>query len=317
MLIKSTRKPLYDVAFAEAAKGFFHGKGLAGVFTYSSPNFPGDKVDGARLFIEFTKAPEYYPKRNEESIIPQVAGKIIGLAGYFNFLVDLGCGEAFSKKIKHFIGDADYSPVDMNQSYLHEVTLQCNELYPNKKVVRQHLDFLNDDIKFQGIPFPVMLGCTITNFGTTASVRKILKQVKPLCEQGNGSFVFSHDTNTNPASLEKCYTHPLIAEGTLNVLHRIKRDLPTQNFDPVAFRYHAYWEGITSTYNLCMIPKKDMTFSIDDEWFCLKKDQILPQAPLMKLPAEHMQALVKAEGFDHYSPNFDKDGYIALQHIHL
>jgi len=318
MLQQTSKQIGYDTEFAEAAKGFFKGKGLPGVYTYSSPEFESDLVDGARYFSEFIETPTYYPKRNELALLPTAAPQILRIAGYFNVLVDLGCGEAFASKVKHFIGDADYAPVDMNWDYLDEVTEQCTTMYPDKTVTPAQLDFLNDPLHFDGKPFPVMLGCTITNFGTPDSVRQIFRQVKPLLEQGNGSFVFTHDTNTHKPTLDKTYMHELMQRHTLNVLYRIKRDLNTENFDPTRFGCTAVWDASTSTYNICMYPTEDMSFAIDGEWFSLKKDEILPQAPLMKLPAEQMFALAKAEGFDHHEPIYDSnEGHIALQHVHL
>lgn len=310
-------KPLQGDSFSEASRGFFSGKTLPGVHTYSTPNFPGDVVDGGRFFTEFTRTPVYYPKRNEEALIQSAAPKIIRIAGYFNILVDLGCGDAFTRKVRHFMDNADYGPLDTNKDFLDDVAEQCNNLFPDRKVIQRQQDFMTDPIEFPGIPFPVMLGSTITNFGTTDSVRQIFRQVKPLAEQGNGSFVFSHDTNTDPASLALTYTHELMRLHTLNVLHKMKRDLNTENFDPTAFGFHGYWEESTSSFNICMYPLRDMTFAIDGEWFSLKKDQMLVQAALMKLPADLMQALAREEGFDHYDPIYDQDGHIALQHMHL
>jgi uncharacterized SAM-dependent methyltransferase len=327
MLHKPQQYIKYDQAFADAAKGFFNGKGLPGVYTYSEPdpNLPRDVVNGGQLFRDFVKTPFYYPKRNEEKLLPTVAPTILQLAGYFNTLVDLGCGDAFTRKVKYFIGNANYDPVDENQDYLDEVTKQYSALYPdqdiNEKIKQHKLNFMTDKISISGTPFPIMLGSTITNFGTPESVRQIFKQVKPIAEQGNGSFVFSHDTNTHPDSLLRTYAHELMQQHTLNVLHRMKRDLYTENFDPDAFGFHAYWEGSTSSLNICMYPLKGMTkgnaFAIDGEWFELEKGQMLIQASLMKLPADMMQELAKKEGFDHFDPIPDIDGHIALQHMYL
>jgi len=304
--------------FAKAAKDYFKGKFLPGVFTYSSPKFPGDVVNGAALFTRWiTTAASYYPKRNEEALIPKAAPIALSLCGYFNLLADIGCGNAFAKKVVHFIGEADYGPLDQNQDYLDESSAQCHKIFPYKKIHPKCADFLNDKIDFPGVPMPIMLGCTITNFGTPDSVRHIFRQIKPVMEQGNGSFIFTHDTNTDPVSLTQTYTHELIAEATLNVLHRMKRDIPTENFNPEDFAFHGYWEPATSCFNLSMYPKKDMYFKIDDEWFDLKKDQILIQAPLMKLSSEHALALAQAEGLNHYDPIFDHDRRIALQQVHL
>ncbi len=242
------------------------------------------------------------------------------MAGYFNLLADIGCGEAFTQKILPFIGDADYGALDANPDYLQEVKRQYLEAFPGQKdkVHLRQSDFLTDPIHFPGVPFPVMLGATITNFGTIDSVRQIFRQIKPLAEQGNGSFIFTHDTNTHVPTLDETYLHEYLARSTLNVLHRMKRDLISENFNPDAFGFTRVWDKNTSTYNLCMYPKKGMTFMLDGEWFTLKKDQILPQAPLMKLPSDLMLSIAKSEGFDHHNPIFDRnEGHIALQHVHL
>ena len=308
--------------FAEDSVAFFKGNGLPGHWTYSSPNpnTKDDKVNGAGIFTRFIKVPEYYLRRNEEAEIPKLKSGILRLSNYYNLLADMGCGDAFSSKVATLLAntDADYAPIDINQSFLDNATGGCNRRFPEKVVHPRLADFMEDDIRFPDhIPFPIMLGCTITNFGTTDSVRQIFRQAKIIAEQGNGSFFFTHDTNRNPLSLRKTYLHELMKQHTLNVLHRMKRDLPTENFYPEHFMCDGDWHENKDTFLIYMSPARDMTFSIAGEEVSLSQGEILPQAPLMKLSSDHMLHLAQLEGWQDNPTQYDSDRNIAFQHLHL
>ncbi|MEM6812591.1 MAG: L-histidine N(alpha)-methyltransferase [Pseudomonadota bacterium] len=308
--------------FARDSIGFFKGKGLPGRWTYSSPDpkVANDVVNGAALFTSFTQTPEYYLRRNEEKRLPELKEEILDLADYYNLLADMGCGNAFESKVAGLLAntDADYGPIDINNDFLSGVTRQCTQRFPEKKILPKLADFMSEGIHFPGyIPFPIMLGCTITNFGTTESVRQILKQAKKIAEQGNGSFLFTHDTNQREQSLRNTYLHTLMKQHTLNVLHRMKRDLPTKGFNPENFECDGYWDKNANTFVIYMRPTEDMIFIIAGEEISLKKGEILPQAPLMKLSSDHVLHLAELEGFEAHQTRYDQDGHIAFQHVHL
>jgi len=318
--LKQKNTALNSSAFAAEAIAFFNGDGLHGKWTYSSPNFKDDVVNGAFLFTLFTRSPSYYVRRNEEALIAKKAETIISSVNLFDIFADMGCGgDAFANKIHPFLElvNADYAAIDINEDFIEKAFRHCHVLCPEKAVYKMNVDFMKDDIMLPALAFPAMLGCTITNFGTTASVRTILRQAKKLATNGNGSFIFSHDSNQNETALRDAYLHTLMKEHTLNVLYRMKRDLNTSNFVPKDFRCDGNWNEKKHTFTINIIPEKDMIFSIDDVEITLKKDQILPQAPLMKLSAEHMIDLAKIIGFNDVTSHYDDDKNIVLHQVSL
>jgi len=305
-------------AFTAEAIAFFKGEGLHGKWTYSSPNFKGDIVNGAFLWTLFSRTPNYYLRRNEEALIAKQAESIINAVNPFDIFADIGCGgDAFANKVHPFLElvSADYAAVDINDEYIEKAFRHCRVLCPEKAVYKMHADFMKDEIKFPAVAFPAMFGSTITNFGTTASVRTILRQAKNIAEVGNGSFVFSHDSNQDPESLRETYKP--MDEHTLNVLHRMERDLDMKNFDPNAFISDQYWEPEKHTSVIYIAPTKNMTFSIDDVEINLKKDQILPQANMMKLSADHIIDLAKIIGFNDVTSYYDDNKNIVLHQVSL
>lgn len=302
--------------FAQAAIGFFQHKRLAGRYTYGSPLYEGDPVNGAELQKHWMADTEnYYIYRNETKLIHDHARQIINHGGNFDILADLGCGAAFKSKICPLLMNtlASYAPIDINTEYLEGCTRDMNDIFPMRSVYPVHVDFTKEDISLPGRIFSVMFGNTITNWATLDSIRDILKRLKPFI--GDGCFAFTHDTNQDLESLHKAYRHSLFAEATLSPLYMMKRDLQTKDFEPDSWRYLGKWEESTSSYDACMVPLKDMTFSIEGQEVSVKKDEVFIQAALLKIPSDIIQMIVKRAGYDIVDTIYDYQRRIVLQVI--
>lgn len=299
---------------AKAAIGFFQHKRLAGRYTYGSPVYKGDPVNGADLQKRWMEdIDNYYIYRNEAKLAQDHAKRIINTVGKFDILADLGCGASFKTKIKPLLMQtlAGYAPVDISEDYIEGCKRDMAELFPARPIYPVHVDFTKQDIPLRGNIFSVMFGNTITNWGTLESIEALLKRLKPIAKGGH--FAFTHDTNSDLKSLDRAYNHPLFGAATLSPLFMIKRDLQTQNFDPTQWRYLGKWEASTSTYDACMAPLKDMTFSIEGHEISVKKDEVFIQASLLKLPTEIIQEISYRAGYEICDTIYDHEGKIALQ----
>jgi uncharacterized SAM-dependent methyltransferase len=227
-------------------------------FQYSTPDYPGDVVDGARLWSEFLKRNPAYTIPAEEMALIRLAVPLLSrFKGEFDQFIDLGPGsiEAFRSKTAPLLaglGPKTYRPIDSCTRFLAEIETVMR--LENRDIPVQALckNFLLDPlVPAEGASWIFWGGGGFSNIGTDTSdeipvvpIRERMSLLIDLLSAG-GKCLITFDTCRDAKRLVAAYNHPYFAQFNLNVLHRIRRDCPSIVFDPFAWRYLAVWNPET------------------------------------------------------------------------
>ncbi len=239
--------PEYDVDFLDDMLGVFPDhtgyapkSGKCGKYIYAEHNW-GD----------FIAHSENYVQSNTDAVLMQEALNDCASWGVPDgaSYVDFGVGGAISFKkyalpiMKRLRSNAYYG-VDYCEQFLQEIKALQPELEHAVTIKTQRMDFFAPTNKrMTGTPsLGVMNGLTLGNIegslndgDIAASLVTALKYLLQLC--GHGWLLVSIDTNQNEAEQKKAYLNPENESFCLNVLHRMKQELPTEGFDPCLFSY--------------------------------------------------------------------------------
>ena len=112
--------------------------------------------------------------------------------------------------------------------------------------------------------------------------------------------VITQDTNDIEELLLKAYDHPDMALYILSVLHKMKRDLPTENFDPDAFEFVPRWNKDEHLLSLNISLKKDyapQSFKIDGVPFSIGYGKELSVVNSYKFPPNFFIKAAEMVGF--------------------
>jgi len=168
-------------------------------------------------------------------------------------------------------------------------------------------DFLSENLNI----FPdqravfTLFGGLLCNFGR--DIKKKAEDV--LKETFNGLaqnmkpgdyLVITQDTNNIKKSLLEAYSHPDMALYILSVLHKMKRDLPTENFDPDAFEFVPRWneEEHLLSLNIRLKPdRQPQSFKIGDQAFTIGHDREFSIVNSYKFPPDFFIKAAEAAGF--------------------
>jgi L-histidine N-alpha-methyltransferase len=205
-------------------------------------------TEGARLFDEITRLPEYYPTRSERAILAAHSGDIVRDTGAAE-LVELGSGVPTKTLLlldaMRGAGTLDrYVPFDVSEVVLRESAENLVERYPGLRVYgvvgdfERHLDALPPA---EGPRVVAFLGGTIGNF-PPGSRRRFLRSL------GRGLraqdvLLLGTDLVKDPAVLEAAYNDAagVTAAFNRNVLAVINRELDA-DFDLEAFEHVAFYD---------------------------------------------------------------------------
>jgi L-histidine Nalpha-methyltransferase len=212
---------------------------------------------GSELFERICEQPEYYPTRNERSILESRAAEIVTTTGAGE-LVELGSGAADKARILlDAMADAGtlsrYVPLDVSEVVVRDAAAQLVDEHPELRVhgvigdFERHLDRVPAAI--DGVPRIVaLLGGTIGNF-PPGTRRRLLREIGALLGPED-RLLLGTDLVKDPAVIEAAYddAEGATAEFNRNVLHVINRELDAdftpEQFDHVAFfdRRHEWIE---------------------------------------------------------------------------
>jgi dimethylhistidine N-methyltransferase len=204
---------------------------------------------GSALFERICDLPEYYPTRQETSILSAHAGDIVADLPADLTLVELGSGA--SVKTRHVLDAmprlARYAPIDISPSALDGAAAAIAADYPALQVSPVVADFTRPDQWAASLPpgpraifFP---GSTIGNFGPQAMVT-LMGDVRRAAGAG-GVFIVGVDLAKDEATLRAAYddAQGVTAAFNLNLLARINRELDG-DFELERFAHRAAWNAL-------------------------------------------------------------------------
>jgi uncharacterized SAM-dependent methyltransferase len=228
--------------------------GHLGRYCFSSAYDEKDSVRGDEHWTKFIGSSQsYYPYRHELEIIREASQQIGQLVADADTFVDLGTGSlgSFEGKVLPILRNgnfrklifvdlctafADLAADRLKQESLHIGTSAFIANFFNQLPVLSSKSVIN--------LFGITLGNFIVDLPRETPEQGLERAMRhfaaPLAKHG-GYFVFDYDTNEDERSIHACYDHPSYHAMEMTILERVKRDLPTQGFEPSDFEHVTVW----------------------------------------------------------------------------
>lgn len=332
MHIQSLQKNYaYNEAFARDAQDFFSARRLGhmGTWRYSEPMYNSDVVNGMHHWAEFVKTAragsDYYVVNEELEVINNLSQIISSEIKGPVTLIDMGPGskEALLEKIGPFLRNLEtkkYVGVDIVKECLDRIEVCLQDNFPSINFHGCNKDFYNERITYpvEGTPVMVMVGQTIFNlpinpFDLKKPSEKTIQHLKRFKSYlgSNGYLIVTQDCNLDGDDLYKAYMTE--ADFNLNMLHRIKRDLPVHgNYNPDGFSFEPYWIPETGAAAHTYVARENMNFSIADEAFSIEKGQRFFMHNTYKFSCAAFQKMAHAAGFSVQSSHLSNTRRMAI-----
>ncbi|MDR3613044.1 MAG: L-histidine N(alpha)-methyltransferase [Candidatus Obscuribacterales bacterium] len=276
--------PQYECEFDAETQEFYDGvvdmftgirEGHIGRYCFSSARSDNDRVRGDEHWTRFIKtSAAYYPYRHEIEIIRHAASHIGKLVSDAHTFIDLGTGSlnSFERKVLPIIRAGKFKEitfVDLCTAFSEIATARLKEELADIKTNTFLGNFFNSLPMPQSKAAINLFGITLGNIVVDlpnetpeyALTRTMKHFAAPLKEKG-GYFIFDYDTNEDESSLHASYEHPSYHAMELTILDRVKRDLPTSNFDPDDFEHVTVWHQRWKLLAHGVRAKTDLKFSI-------------------------------------------------------
>jgi uncharacterized SAM-dependent methyltransferase len=301
----------------EATLDHFSGRrlGAMNAFAFNEPD-PGiidDPVRGGEHWTNMImRNLLYYLIIKEAEVIKDKSQEIGEYLPAGLMSADLGPGERqaqLSKTLPHqqsLRNNKAFAGVDVNSVFAKSTA----ELIEEKTGVSSQAivgDFLSEQLNI----FPndravfSLFGGLLCNFGRepSRSAKDVLTETfnnLSLNMKPGDYLVITQDTNQIEESLLNTYDDPDMGLYILSILHKIKRDLPTENFDPYAFEFVPRWDKDEQLLSLNIKLKDDypvQNFTINDEPFSVRHKQEIPLVNSYKFTAEFFIEAAEAAGY--------------------
>jgi len=245
-------------------------------------------AEGSRLFSEIMHLPEYYLTRSEYEIIDNYKDEWLNLFAADNRpfdLIELGAGDGLKTKVllTHFVEQNarfTYSPVDISDTALDELTEDLAHKLPSLAVTPQHGDYTDAlasiaQRTYTGTNPPrkvvLFLGSNIGNFTPDDAVA-FYAQLSASLNPGD-LLLTGFDLQKHPAVIHAAYNdrQGLTKAFNLNLLRRINRELDA-DFNLVNFDHYEVYDPergearsylVSQTKQTVTIGALDMTVSFD------------------------------------------------------
>jgi L-histidine N-alpha-methyltransferase len=222
---------------------------------------------GSELFEEITRLPEYYPTEAERRLLKECAPAFVRKT-QLRTLVELGAGSAKKTRVildamRDSAHGRMYIPVDVSGEFLESVAEQLRKEYPTLQIVPAVADMTADfDLPRAEPPTVIaILGSTIGNFGRDETIDLLSRCARLLGPQDR--FLLGCDLRKSVATLEAAYndSRGVTAEFNLNMLRVINNELGA-DFDPAAFRHHAFYNEESHRIEMHLVSSKPQTVTI-------------------------------------------------------
>jgi uncharacterized SAM-dependent methyltransferase len=273
-------KPEIDASVQEFYDGIvdlFFGfrAGHLGRYCFSSAKTPQDTVRGDEHWTHFIKtSTAYYPYQHEVAIIQRSATQIGQVVADAKAFIDLGTGSlnSFEHKVLPILRAGVFETltfVDLCTTFSRLADARLKQ--ENLKIATD--TFIGNFFTDLPVPphkavvnlFGITLGNIIVDLPNETPEQGLLRTMKhfaaPLSEQG-GYFIFDYDTNEDAPSIHATYDHPSYRAMERTIFDRVKRDLPTENFNPDDFEHVTVWYPHWKLLAQELKAKKDVSFKL-------------------------------------------------------
>jgi len=218
-------------------------------------------AEGARLFEQIIRLPEYYPTRTETAILEGCAAEVAQRIGPGAAVVEFGSGSA--EKVGLLLdalpAPAAYVPVDIAPEWLEEGAARVAAAHPGVPVLPVVADFTR--------PFPLprlprgtplmgfFPGSTIGNFAPEAAM-EFLRMAGRVLGPG-AALLIGADRVKEVAVLEAAYDDAagVTAAFNMNLLARLNRELGA-DFDLAGFRHRAVWNAEAERIEMHLVAQR-------------------------------------------------------------
>lgn len=270
-----------------------HHAGALGSHIYSSPNphIPNDMVNGDKLWLDIiSRQSAYYIYGDEPAFIKEIAQDVCRIVGDYAHVYDLGPGSesAIIGKTLPFLSGfpnlSGYYPIDISSNFVRSAERVVKGLFPDTSVKGYSLNFQKDPLPVEHSENGVVLylGSTISNlpgnlhspFSKNKAAIREFSRLRSLIGDG-GHLILLHDSNQNAEEVRRSYDHIEGSAFISNVLCRIKRDLPTQNFDPETFSYKVRWYPDCRLLAHIFVSERKQSVTINERTYHLEKGEEL------------------------------------------
>ncbi|MNR77828.1 Histidine-specific methyltransferase EgtD [compost metagenome] len=218
--------------------------GLSAAQAFTSPKYLYDAL-GSKLFEAICELPEYYPTRTEALIFKTHGRAIAQAIGSGSTLIDLGAGNcAKAARLFPALQPAQYVPVDISVSFLHESLQRLQQQFPSIVMTGVGLDFSNELLLPDSVRNEKRLffypGSSIGNFTPEASLA-FLQRIHAACD-ADGSLLIGVDLVKDKALLNAAYDDALgvTAAFNLNLLRHLNHLLGT-DFEVRGWRHRGFY----------------------------------------------------------------------------
>ena len=242
-------------------------------------------AEGSRLFEDITRLPEYYPTRQEASLLKALAPRLTQDFGDDAVLVEFGSGA--SEKTRILLDAAPtlstYIPIDISPDALNEAAERITAAYPSIEVVPVVGDFLN-------------LPSTIGNLDRDAAV-EFLKVARARLDVGS-LFILGVDLVKAPELLIAAYddAQGVTAAFNKNLLVRANIELGA-DFDLDAFEHLALWHEAESRMEMHLRSIQDQRVTIGDTLIAFAKGEAIHTESSRKFTRASVAELAEAAGW--------------------
>ncbi|MGE3623573.1 MAG: L-histidine N(alpha)-methyltransferase [Bdellovibrionales bacterium] len=288
-------------------------EGHLGRFCFSSALSPDDKVRGDEHWTKFIATTKfYYPYHDQIEIIRQSAPQIGQAVADAKTFIDLGTGSinSFERKVLPILRAANFEKiifVDLCNTFSNLATARLKQ----EKIQLSTSTFIGNF--FSELPAPsdkaainlfgITLGNLVVDLPRETPEQVLAKAMKhftaPLAKHG-GYFVFDYDTNEDEQSIHAGYEHPSYHAMEMTVLERVKRDLPTKNFNPDDFEHKTVWYPQWRLLAQELFTKKDVRFDLGPHDIWLPKGASFRTGSSFKYPDEMIERTARQAGFDEF-----------------
>ena len=257
---------------------------------------------GSELFEAITRQPEYYPTRVELALLAERGAEIAVAVGPRAHVVEYGSGSG--RKTRLLLDALEdpvaYTPIEISRSALTASAERLDREFGDVEVLPVLADFTRP------VPLPApsraadsalvfFPGSTLGNFNRAESVRLLAAMRDTM--GGNGAALLGLDLEKDPAVIEAAYNDAagLTAEFTLNLLHRLNRDLGS-DFDPSAFAHRARYVLAEGRIVTTLESLRDQEVTVDGRRFAFARGEPMQVEQSQKYTEARIDALAADAG---------------------
>jgi dimethylhistidine N-methyltransferase len=260
-------------------------------------------AEGARLFEDIVRLPEYYPTRTETAILRDCADEVAGVVGPGTAVIEFGSGSA--EKVGILLdamrAPAAYVPVDISMEWLAEGAARVAAAHPGLRVLPVAADFtrpfaLPQNLASRAPHLGFFPGSTIGNFTPDAAV-EFLRSARRVLGHG-ARLLIGADLVKEPKVLEAAYDDAagVTARFNLNLLARLNRECDA-DFEVAAFRHSARWNAAEERMEMHIVAQRDQLVTMAGRRFSFRAGETIHTENSHKYRPDGFEALAARGGW--------------------